>query len=718
MHTGLSSRLLHTGIALALMIPALAVAQSAPAFTLEAALSAPFPSGMVAAPKGGAVAWVMDERGPRNIWVAEPPAYRGRRLTSYTADDGQEISELAWTPDGRSLFYVRGGEANRAGEVPNPTSDPAGAEQLIWRASLDGGSPVRIGSGSSPVSSPRGDIVAFVRSGQIFAASVANAGEPTQLIHARGGASSLRWSPDGSKLAFTSNRGDHAFIAVYTVATKALRFVAPTVDRDGGPVWSPDGTRIAFLRIPASSSLSLFDPVRQSQPWSIVLADVASGTARTIWRALPGMGSAFSGIVADDQLFWGQDDRLVFPWERDGWTHLYSVGLDGGAAELLTPGAFEVEHVTMTPNRHEMVFSSNQGDIDRRHLWRVSVRGGPPSAITTGKGIEWSPAVTSDGQTIAFLRSTATLAARAALRSSGGDVRDIAADAIPATFPEQKLVEPESVVYAAADGMKIHAQLFRPPDLRPGERRPAVVFIHGGSRRQMLLGWHYMNYYNFAYAMNQYMASKGYVVLSINYRSGIGYGMEFREAERYGSSGASEFNDVLGAGLYLRAREDVDPARIGIWGGSYGGYLTAHALARASDLYSAGVDIHGVHDWNVGIRTFVPSYNKLADPEKARLAFQSSPMAYLDGWRSPVLVIHGDDDRNVSFSETVALVEQLRQRGIEPEQLVFPDEIHDFLLHRHWVQLYEATADFFDRKLIVPRTERRNGSSGGSSGRP
>src|SRR5712692_7352852 len=112
----------------------------------------------------------------------------------------------------------------------------------------------------------------------------------------------------------------------------------------------------------------------------------------------------------------------------------------------------------------------------------------------------------------------------------------------------------------------------------------------------MVLAWHYSEYYHNAYALNQYLAGRGYVVLIVNYRSGIGYGVEFREALNYGARGASEFNDVLGAGLYLRSRADVDPRRIGLWGGSYGGYLTALGLARASDLFAAGVDLYGVHD--------------------------------------------------------------------------------------------------------------------------
>jgi dipeptidyl aminopeptidase/acylaminoacyl peptidase len=275
----------------------------------------------------------------------------------------------------------------------------------------------------------------------------------------------------------------------------------------------------------------------------------------------------------------------------------------------------------------------------------------------------------------------------------------MAAAAIPGEFPEAALVKPEAVVFPGSDGVPIHGQLFLPSAARSGERHPAVLFFHGGSRRQMLLGWHYNYYYRNAYAFNQYLASRGFVVLSVNYRSGIGYGMEFREALDYGATGASEFRDVQGAGLYLRTRADVDPARIGLWGGSYGGYLTALGLARASDLFAAGVDLHGVHDWNVVIGNFEPTYDPSKHGDAARLAFESSPMADVKSWRSPVLLIHGDDDRNVPFSETVDIAEPLRKQGVEVEQLVFPDEIHDFLVHAHWIEAYRTAAEFLERRL-------------------
>jgi dipeptidyl aminopeptidase/acylaminoacyl peptidase len=241
--------------------------------------------------------------------------------------------------------------------------------------------------------------------------------------------------------------------------------------------------------------------------------------------------------------------------------------------------------------------------------------------------------------------------------------------------------------------------LFRPADTAQGQRHPAVVFFHGGSRRQMVLGWQYMSYYSQAYAFDQYLVSKGYIVLSVNYRSGTGYGERFREALNYGATGGSEYADVLAAGNYLKARADVDASRIGLWGGSYGGYLTAMGLARASNIFAAGVDLHGVHDWYLEISNYVPDYEPAQKLAFATTAFRSSPMAYMSTWKSPVLLIQGDDDRNVVFSQTVLLAEALRKQGVHYEELVFPDEVHEFLVHAHWIAAYEAAGEFLDRYL-------------------
>ena len=674
-------------------------------FTLDQVMSAPFASDLVAAPRGNSVAWIVNERGARNVWIAAGPSWQARPITSYPDDDGQEIESLTFTPDGRSIVYVRGGAPNRAGERPNPALIRGGVDQAIWIASVDGGTPRKIVEGSSPRLSPSGDSLAFVRAGQIWIATMAgDSGKPVQLTKLRGGAADLRWSPDGKRLAFTSGRQRHSFIGVWDFASNSLRYMDPSTDEDGSPVWSPDGKSLAFIRLPSRVSDLIFVPERESPiPWSIHVADASTGISREVWHANKGPGSVFREIVADDQLVWSSNgDRIAFPWEGDGWTHLYAVRTNGGTETLLTPGAFEVEHVSVASDGRSLLYASNQGDIDRRHVWRVAIDGASkPVALTSGTGVEVSPVATSDGS-VALLHSDARVPMRAALLDHDG-MRDLAPSTIPSGFPSAALVEPQQVILHAADGTPVHAQLFLPRDSKPGERHPAAIFFHGGSRRQMLLGWHYMYYYANAYAMNQYLANRGYAVLSVNYRSGIGYGLNFREALSYGAAGASEYQDVVAAGKYMRSRGDVDLARVALWGGSYGGYLTAMGLAHNSDMFAAGVDLHGVHDWNSEIPNFVPAYDSLHYATESATAYRASPLAAIAGWRSPVLLIQGDDDRNVPFAETVTLAYELRKRGVPIEELVFPDEVHDFLLWRNWVSAYRAADAFLGRRLRVER---------------
>lgn len=679
--------------------------QAPPAMSVEQVLAAPFTSQIVASPTGARVAWVLNERGARNVWVAEGPAFTARRLTAYTDDDGQDVTDLAFTTDGNAVVYVRGGAGNRAGEIPNPTSATDGAEQAVWIASMAGGAPRKLGIGSAPAVAPKGDLVAFVQRGQLWIAGANGSPAPAAAGKMRGGARELTWSPDGARLAFVSGRGSHAFIGVFDLAKKSVTWLQPALDTDEHPAWSPDGTKIAFVRTPPVRDQLPFFPQREGYPWSILVADPATGSAREVWKASEGRGSVFQGGDIAAPLVWSADDRLVFPWERDGWLHLYAMPAGGGSPTLLTPGNFEVDAVSYTADGRSAVIASNQGDIDRRHLWRVTTSAAtPPVALTSGTGLEYFPALLADGTSMAFVHGDGRRPGLPAIVLNGAAARDLMPTAVPATFPQRSLVEPQAVTLTSGDGMQVQAQLFKPAGALPaGQKRPALVFFHGGSRRQMLLGWHYLHYYHNAYAFNQYMASRGYVVLSVNYRSGTGYGLEFREALDYGATGGSEYNDVVGAGMFLARQPDVDPSRIGVWGGSYGGYLTAMALSRASGMFAAGVDIHGVHDWNHGIRNFVPSYQPAERPDDARRAFLASPMASLDGWRSPVLLIHGDDDRNVAFTESVELIEQLRARRVHVEQLVFPDEVHGFLLYRNWLRAFTTAAEFLDRHLMTAR---------------
>ncbi|MBS3818063.1 S9 family peptidase [bacterium] len=665
-------------------------------YTLPEVLSYAFPSNLCVSPQGDEVAWVFNRKGKRNIWIAQGPEYQPVQLTHYEFDDGQPLSDLAFGSEGKVLFYVRGGAPNRAGEHPNPTSDPERAEQAVWAIHREGKKPWRIGEGHNPVPSPSDQRVVYSLKGQIFLSNQEKPSQPEILFETRGRNSSPRWAPDGSKLAFVSHRGDHSFIGVYDFQKNSISWISPSVDRDVYPVWSPCGKYIAFIRFPGKT----FPSFRGGKQFSLMVADIQTMKASSIWRC-PNKTGGFSQYYPQETLRWAAEGHLVFYSEHEGWMHLYSISVKEKNLIPLTPGEYEVENSFLSPDRTKLVFNSNRGDMDRRHLWSVSVEGGKVQPVTSGKGLEWSPVLTTQSEDLIFLCSTARQpAAPAILNSQTGEKRLLAPQKIPEKFPTEDLVKPQQVVFESPDGLDIHGQLFLPHGAKPGDNRAAVIFMHGGPIRQMMLGWHMRGYYHNAYAMNQYLTHKGFVVLSVNYRSGIGYGYDFRTAENQGPRGASEYQDIVAAGKYLQKRPEVNPHKIGLWGGSYGGYLTALGLARDSELFAAGVDLHGVHDWSLRARRRDGGGWGIRGEDLMSSAYQSSPVADVEFWYSPVLFVHGDDDRNVDFVQTTDLVQRLRKSGkAHVELLVIPDEVHGFLRHGVWLRVYKKAANFFSRFL-------------------
>jgi dipeptidyl aminopeptidase/acylaminoacyl peptidase len=746
------------------------------AYALEQVMSYPYPADLVAAPSGERLAWTFVTRGIRSLWAADGPEFTARPLVTYTPEDGQELSAPVFSGDGKWVVYVRGGDAgaNWAAErnlMPNPASSPVQPRQQIWAVRMDGATggggaaaggiggasgshaPVMIGEGDLPAPSPDGQRVAFEKDNEIWIAPIDGSKAASRMFFSRGRNESPVWSPDGRTLAFVTTRGSLGYIGLYSGDDQPLRYLSPSNALDEMPRWSPDGTRIAFVRRPGRGGPAAppLDP--RPQPWSIWVADVKTGEAREVWRSPDTRPGSMPNTLGGPNLNWADGDRLVFLSYEDGWPHLYSIaaaasasGTAGTASKalLLTPGPFMVEFVSLTPDRKFVIYNANAGgdkdDIERRHLFKVPVNAAAPVALTRGVGIEWSPVVTASGRTLAYFASTAQKPALPYVRlldtassegTAGVGTRALAADQVPKDFPATQLVTPEHVTFKAPDGTTVHGQLFVPPagtgnasgtttaaggGAGASARKPAVVFAHGGPPRQMLLGWHYRFYYANSYALNQYLASRGFVVLSVNFRLGIGYGYDFHQPRDGGIRGASEYQDVLAGGKFLQARADVDPARVGIWGGSYGGYLVALALARNSDVFAAGVDIHGVHN-----RPYTPSeevqqaaalndgVTRAQLDEAARVAWMASPVSSITTWKSPVLLIHGDDDRNVRVDQTVDLARRLKAAGVTYEEMIIPDEIHDFLLYRNWLRINRATADFFEKKL-KPATATGTGS--------
>ena len=703
----------HAVLAAALLLAPLPALRAQP-FTLEQLTRYPFPNELNAASRANRVAWAFNEAGVRNLFVAEGPDYVPRQLTRYTEDDGQELTSVHLSPDGAWVVYVRGGDhgSNFDDALPvNPLGMPVPSRVQVWAVPFAGGEPRALGEGDEPAVSPRGDVVAFERGGQVWTVPIDGSAPARALFSARGANGSPTWSPSGDRLAFVSNRGDHAFIGIYRAPDAPITWVAPGTSRDASPRWSPDGTRVAFVRRPGAGGPAQDILVQRPTEWAIWTADATSGEGRAVWTSPRTLRGSVPSTHGGTNLHWAAGGRLVFLSYMDGWPHLYSMPEGGGTPLLLTPGDYMAEYVRLSPDGRTLVFAGNAGatagDLHRRHVVAVPVDSAAPRVLTPGTGLEWTPVVLGDNRSVAWLAATAQRPPLPVVGSlAGGAGRTLAADRLPAEFPSARLVTPRAVQYTAEDGVVVHAQLF---DAGGSGRRPAIVYVHGGPPRQMLLGWHYSDYYTNAYAMNQYLASRGYVVLSVNYRLGIGYGYEFHQPPEAGARGASEYRDVKAAALYLRGLPQVDAARIGIYGGSYGGYLTALALGRNSDLFAAGVDIHGVHDMTAsasgagaalqaamgGASRFEPT-----DRDRAlEVAWQSSPVSSVATWRSPVLLVHGDDDRNVRFSQTVDLARRLAAQGVAYEELVIVDDTHHWMRHANQRRVNAAIAAYFDRTL-------------------
>jgi len=681
----------------------------AQSFTIEEILGAPFPTQLTAAPQGSRIAWVFAQRGAQNVWIADGPEFVPKQVTHYKGDTGQPIASLRLTPDGKNIVFARGTEINGEARSANPLGDAKQPKQEVWIEAVDGGEPRLLGEmgceaeGCEDIQISSDDKwVVWEAKHELWIASTDSTKAPAtakQLTDIRSSVDSARWSPDGAHMVATVGRHDHSLTVILDLSDgvlQAVHYIAPSTDRDISPQWSPDGAHIAFLRVGGAEEKRPIIP-QPVTPWSLWVADAHTYAATAIWKSgtaprdsLPPFGPG--------QLLYAADEKIVFSSEKDGRNHLYSIHSSGGQATLLTPGAYDVEEASLSADKRSVLLSSNAEDVDRRHIWKVSAAGGAaPEALALDETIEWSPVATADGKSVVCLGSTARTPGLV-YRLANHARELITKDALPKDFPSAQLVEPKQVVFKAEDGLMIHGQLFVPKgQSKPG---PGLIFTHGGPPRQMLLGFHYMDYYSNAYAENQYLASLGFTVLSVNYRLGIMYGRDFREAPNSCWRGAAEYNDVLAGAKYLQSLPTVDPKRIGLWGGSYGGFLTALGLARNSDIFAAGVDYHGVHDWS----DFLPSWEEGAGSapdlqEAKKLAFSSSPNASIAKWKSPVLLIQGDDDRNVPFSQMVSLVQKLRAQQVPFEQIVYPDEIHDFLLWKDFIRSYEATADFLKLHL-------------------
>lgn len=671
-------------------------------YSLSDLMATPYISNLTAAPGKSTLLFTANQQGKRNLFMVEGAGKAARQLTQFNEDDGLELTSVSISADGEWAVFVRGGDhgANSAARPTNAASYISPQKIQLYSVKLSTGDIKILGEGDFPLFHPASNKIVFLSRNQPWIVPVDGSEAPKPLFQVSGTVRGMQWSPDGKSLAFTSRRGDYSFVGVYREGQSRIQWIAPSFSRDDHPRWSPDGQQLAFIRQPASGGALDSLLKKKHSTWSVMVATPGDEPATEIFKT----PATFMGSVPSWQgsfnLNWPLQDRIVFLSYQDGWPHLYTVHPQTKKLQQLTKGKFVVEDISYSSDGKQISFCANTGntpgDNDRRHIGTVPVTGGNIQWLTSGDGIETGPCFTSGNKEIAFLSNNAQqplLPALCKLEPNATPV--LLGKELLGKFDYSKLITPKQVSFKAPDGVTVYGQLFAPNNA--SAKSPAIIYVHGGPRRQMYLGWHNMDYYFYDYQTNQYLASLGFVVLSVNYRMGTGYGYAFQHPDNAGMNGASEYRDVLAAGKWLAKQPGIDAHTIGIYGGSYGGYLTAMALGKNSGIFKAGVDIHGVHNRKKkqNEEEYAPDFT-----EAARIAWESSPSKWVNGWRSPALIIHADDDQNVAFSQSIDLVNRLKAKGVPAEFLVIPDDTHHWLLFSNLVKVKTASIRFLQQQLM------------------
>lgn len=668
------------------------LAEAPPAF-----MAFPLATQVSGARHADAYAWLVRQGDLSIVMFARGPDFKPVRLADRSDVDGQLITAIELSPDGKRIAFMTG--AAYGGEhAYNPAGLVEAPKPTLWLLDTSAsGEAKRIGPGVGPTFSPDGARLLY-RHGEDLRIYEPGAAVEDRVA-AKGGArwGDVAWFDDGQSLLFTDDKGGYSFLGRYRLGADRVEWLATGTDRIASPVLSPDQRRVAFVRFPGRLHGVTYDQT-ESEPMAVEVLDLADGTRRELYRSkeraqLPGLEDG------DQAVRWIGDGRVAFLSEADGWARLYAAPATGGAVTSLTPGGCETAESEPGFGAELMVLS-NCRDIQTRQLSVVDAATARSADLPLGSDLVAASARASGGRYLAYVGGTAD--SPPLLRVMDLKSRKLAMAERPQDYgwtPHFTAPAPKAVTFKAADGQTVSGQLFEPSTPGP---HPALIYVHGGPQRQMFPAFHYMDYYANDYAANRRFAELGFVVLSVNYRSGVGYGRAWREAEGRGWRGASEYQDVVAGERFLAARPEVDPGRVGIWGGSYGGLLTGQALARNSDLFKAGVAIHGVFDWSwPSARPYHlnPSRFFGVDPKDKAQALAASPLGAIDGWRSPVLLFHGEGDQNVDVEETVDLARRLRDRGVEVKTVIVPGEAHSFVRHSTWVRLWQEESEFLRAHL-------------------
>jgi dipeptidyl aminopeptidase/acylaminoacyl peptidase len=568
--------------------------------------------------------------------------------------DGQSAVDLQLSPDGVHVFILVNERArdSRATNVPNYVTESAYTEEISGRTNVGDAQNVR------KLAIVNLDTRKTVWADGGFAGDVpANGGNPQ----------SDRPRPPELNWGMPSISTDGAYAVGYTRAT------------DNKDRW-------LVLLDPETGQSRILDHLHD-EAW--------------IRELRGGFGGNVAGFLPDDRHIW-------FVSERDGWAHLYTldVSAESPRASQLTSGRWEITSAGLAPDRRHLLFVSTEGDPGERHAYTMPIDGGARTRLTTRTGAH-DPEMAPDGSRYGDVYSYSNKPPEVYLVDS---TPGAAMTQITTTPTEEwrsfRWADPKVLTFKARDGVDVRARLYTPEMLgaRRDRARPGVVFVHGAGYAQN--AHKYWASYFREYMFHNLLISLGYVVLDVDYRASSGYGRDWRTAI-YRHMGGKDLDDIVDGAKYLVVAEKVDPTRIGVYGGSYGGFITLMAMFTAPDTFAAGAALRPVTDWahyNDGYTSNILNHPQ-DDPEAYA---RSSPIYFADGLKGALLICHGMVDTNVHFQDSVRLVQRLIELGKEHWELaVYPVENHGFTERTSWADEYRRILQLFEENLRGRPSGRR-----------
>ena len=636
--------------------------------TLEQVLAITYTSGHAWSPDGSRIGFIHDDGGRFSLRVVD--IEHGGIVAISQGDEA--VTEFGWGPEGE-LAYVQGGKlflmrdrrpgmpATPAAALYAPAEPVAG---LAWAKA--------------------GRVIACVSGGRAWVIdlagpSVRDIGAPAR-VRALYHEPPLVWAPDARALAVAIFDRDRWDLAVVGIGGDVVwRSDGEELE---GPVTWLRGSRLLFARA------SVDHTVRE---WWVL--DTEGPTTRLVWteREPEGLGAAFAPQALPD----GSGAVLVL--RHEGWWHPYLLDAETGAVRGLSSGAYEdvghaIDLPRVSPDGREVVISSNRVNLGQRHLFAVDIETGAARQLTPDAGTSVEPRWSPDGRRIAFKHSTVRHAPEIWVVSrEGGDMRRLVG-AMPAGVQPGRFPAPELVHTRGAHDWEIPGYLLTPQPRVPGRRYPALVYVHGGGMRQMRDGFPPLEAYAFFYAVSLWLAGRGVVSYLVNYRGGIGYGKVFEQGNS-GGLGVLECEDCLRAGEYVKTLPFVDPARVGVWGLSYGGWLTLASLVRSPETFALGINIAGIWDFDGWMAWAKEHYRPPYDyflgragtrAQRPEVWDAASPGRLVERMRAPLVNFHGTADEAVPFEQLDLIVRDCVAHGKQFETHYYPGESHLFTRRDTW----------------------------------